>query len=124
MKKFKGSSGGEKSSSPAKRKHDSPGTNKGVFKSKEYISDDDSSDSEKGSKKKVAKVCPPQFVGCWFSFLKSRNLFGQVQDKSVEKSPKDAKTSSKKDDDEEAEGDDDDDEEGESEAESTGEDSD
>lgn len=54
MKKFKGS-GGDKSS-PAKRKHDTPGTNKGGFKSKEYISDDDSSDSDKATKKKVAKV--------------------------------------------------------------------
>lgn len=56
MKKFKGS-GGDKSS-PVKRKHESPGTNKGGFKSKEYISDDDSSDSDSGSKKKVAKVSP------------------------------------------------------------------
>lgn len=59
MKKFKATSssaGGAEKSSPAKRKHESPGTNKGGFKSKEYISDDDSSDSEKGSKKKVAKV--------------------------------------------------------------------
>ncbi len=67
MKKFKGSasasSGGDKSgSSPAKRKHDSPGTTKGGFKSKEYISDDDSSDSEKGAKKKPSKVC------CWVNF--------------------------------------------------------
>lgn len=59
MKKFKEKgppSGGDKTSSPAKRKHESPGTNKGGFKSKEYISDDDSSDSDSGSKKKVAKV--------------------------------------------------------------------
>ncbi|XP_037035831.1 FACT complex subunit Ssrp1 [Bradysia coprophila] len=99
MKKFKGSStsGGEKSS-PAKRKHESPGTNKGGFKSKEYISDDDSSDSDtKGSKKKVAKV----------------------QDKN-DKSSKSSKKSSKDDDDDDEEEEEDDDEE----EESTGEDSD
>lgn len=58
MKKFKekGSGGDKQPSSPSKRKHESPGTNKGGFKSKEYISDDDSSDSDSGSKKKVAKV--------------------------------------------------------------------
>lgn len=58
MKKFKekGPVVGDKSASPSKRKHESPGTNKGGFKSKEYISDDDSSDSDSGSKKKLAKV--------------------------------------------------------------------
>lgn len=56
MEVWKNRTGGDKSS-PTKRKHESPGTNKGGFKSKEYISDDDSSDSDSGAKKKVAKVC-------------------------------------------------------------------
>lgn len=56
MKKFKSSGADKSSSSPVKRKHESPGIAKGGFKSKEYISDDDSSDSDSGSKKKVAKV--------------------------------------------------------------------
>ncbi|KAG4066495.1 hypothetical protein HA402_007131 [Bradysia odoriphaga] len=58
MEKFtESSASGVAKSSPAKRKHESPGTNKGCFTSKEYISDDDSNDSDnKGSKKKVAKV--------------------------------------------------------------------
>lgn len=93
MKNFKGSTG--EKSSPVKRKNDSPGTNKGGFKSKEYISDDDSSDSDSGTKKKVAKV----------------------SEKSDKKSKNSKKESSKDDED-------DDNEEEESEAVSTGEDSD
>ncbi|KAJ6642332.1 FACT complex subunit Ssrp1 [Pseudolycoriella hygida] len=96
MKKFKGSgASGDKSSAPTKRKHETT-PNKGGFKSKEYISDDDSSDSDSASKKKVAKT----------------------QDKK-EKPSKNSKKDGK--DDEE---DEEDDEDEESEAESTGEDSD
>lgn len=121
MKKFKGSSssGGDKSS-PVKRKHESPGTNKGGFKSKEYISDDDSSDSEKGSKKKVAKVGCSVHVQCfqWKLIIYPPK---QVQDKN-DKSSKGSKKSKKdEDDDDDEEEEEDEDEE---EEESTGEDSD